>query len=219
MWDHVALDPQSKLVVSLEVGKRTEEQTHKLVMDAKGRLAAGCLPAIFTDAYECYAQAILLAFGRRYRVARKGNIGRHPAPVLRRPQGLVYAQVKKHYQGRRVERVEIRPIFGKTRLAATLKRLGFNKVNTSAIERLNLTGRQRNRRKARKTLSFSKAPRYHRWMSWLSATMYNFCHSHGSLKQRCGSQVHHRSPAMAAGLTDRIWSVRDWLLYPVLGGL
>lgn len=72
MWDHVAIDPQSKLVVSLEAGKRTEEQTHALVRDARSRLAAGCLPAIFTDAYECYTQAILEAFGRRYPVARKG---------------------------------------------------------------------------------------------------------------------------------------------------
>lgn len=218
MWDHVAIDPQSKLVVSLEVGKRTEEQTHALVRDARSRLALGCLPAIFTDAYECYTQAILEAFGRRYPVARKGNIGRHPAPVLRRPQGLVYAQVKKHYQGRRVERVEIRPIFGKTRLADTLEMLGFNKVNTSAIERVNGTSRQRNRRKGRKTLAFSKAPRYHRWMSWLSTAMYNFCRSHGGLKLRHESHVYHRSPAMAAGLTDRIWSTREWLLHPVLGG-
>ena len=218
MWDHVALDPHSKLVVSLEVGKRTEEQTHALVMDAKSRLTEGCLPAIFTDAYECYTQAILEAFGRRYSVARKGDRGRHPAPRLRRPQGLVYAQVKKHYRGRRVERVEIRPIFGKSRLEATLERLGFAKVNTSAIERSNGTSRQRNRRKVRKTLAFSKAPRYHGWMSWLSTAMYNFCRSHGGLKERCDSQVFHRSPAMAAGLTDHILSVREWLLHPVLGG-
>lgn len=218
MWDHVAIDPHSKLVVSLEVGKRTETQTHTLVKDTKSRLAAGCLPAIFTDAYECYTQAILEAFGRRYPVARNGDRGRHPTPVLRRPHGLVYAQVKKHYQGRRVREVEIRPIFGKTKLAATLQRLGFAKVNTSAIERSNGTSRQRNRRKARKTLAFSKAPRYHRWMSWLSTAMYNFCRSHGGLKQRCDHQVFHRSPAMAAGLTDYIWSVRQWLLHPVLGG-
>jgi IS1 family transposase len=217
MWDHVAIDPQSKLVVSLGVGKRTEEQTHTLVMDARSRLAQGCLPAIFTDAYECYTQAILLAFGRRYPVARKGAIGRRPAPRLRCPRGLVYAQVKKHYRGRRVEGVEIRPIFGKTKLASTLDKLGFNKVNTSAIERSNGTSRQRNRRKARKTLAFSKAPRYHRWMSWVSTAMYNFCRRHGGLRQRCDNQVFHRSPAIAAGLTDHIWSVREWLLHPVLG--
>ncbi len=67
-WDHVAIDPSSKLVVSLAVGERTQEQTLALVKDAQSRLAPGCLPAIFTDAYEGYVQAILEAFGHRYPV-------------------------------------------------------------------------------------------------------------------------------------------------------
>ena len=114
-----------------------------------------------------------------------------------------------------MEWTEIRPIYGKGKLAAVLEELGWNQVNTSAVERYNGTSRQRDRRKARKTLAFSKESRYHRWMSWLSTTLYNFCRSHRSLKQRAGSQVRHRSPAMAAGLTDHIWSAREWLLCPV----
>jgi hypothetical protein len=55
-------------------------------------------------------------------------------------------------------------------------------------------------------------------MSWLSVGLYNFCHAHSSLKVKQGTQVHHRSPAVAAKLTDHIWSVWEWLLYPVLGG-
>ena len=216
-WDHVAIDPTAKLVVSIEVGERTQEQTMALVKDAQSRLAPGCLPAIFTDAYEGYPRAILEAFGNRYPVPRQGATGRRPKPRLRCPQGLVYAQVKKHYLGKRVERVEIRPIFGKGKLPAILGQLGWKKVNTSAVERYNGTSRQRDRRKARKTLAFSKEGRYHRWMSWLSTTMYNFCRSHRSLKQGRGSEVQHRSPAMAEGLTDHIWSVREWLLCPVLG--
>lgn len=215
-WDHVAIDPSSKLVVSLAVGERTQEQTLALVKDAQSRLAPGCLPAIFTDAYEGYVQAILEAFGHRYPVPRQGTTGRRPKPKLRRPQGLVYAQVKKHYQGKRVERVAIRPIFGKSKLPAILVKLGWQRVNTSAVERYNGTSRQRNRRKARKTLAFSREGRYHRWMSWLSTTLYNFCRTHRSLKQGKGREVQHRSPAMAAELTDHLWSVREWLLCPVL---
>jgi IS1 family transposase len=217
MWDHVAIDPQSKLVVSLAVGKRTEEQTRQLVQDARERLAPGCLPALFSDAYEAYPGAILEAFGKRYPVSRKGGKGRRPNPKLRCPRGLVYAQVKKHYRGRRVERVEIRPIFGKGKLADTLGQLGFNQVNTSAVERLNNTSRQRDRRQTRKSLAFSKESRYHCWMRWLATTLYNFCWDHRSLRLREGDKVCHRSPAMAAGLTDRIWSIREWLLCPVLG--
>jgi hypothetical protein len=212
-WDHVAIDPSSKLVVSLAVEERTQEQTLALVKDAQSRLAPGCLPAIFTDAY---VQAILEAFGHRYPVPRQGTTGRRPKPKLRRPQGLVYAQVKKHYQGKRVERVAIRPIFGKSKLPAILVKLGWQRVNTSAVERYNGTSRQRNRRKARKTLAFSREGWYHRWMSWLSTTLYNFCRSHRSLKQGKGREIQHRSPAMAAELTDHLCSVREWLLCPVL---
>lgn len=217
MWDHVAIDPITKLVVAVEVGKRTEEQTRLLVQQARARLAPDCLPALFSDAYEAYPQAILEAFGRRYPVARQGATGRRPKPRLRCPQGLVYAQVKKHYRGRRVEWVEIRPVFGKGKLVATLKRLGFNQVNTSAIERHNNTSRQHDRRQSRKSLAFSKESRYHRWMRWLATTMYNFCWDHSGLKQWVEGKVTHRSPAMASGLTDHIWSVREWLLSPVLG--
>jgi IS1 family transposase len=217
MWDHVAIDPITKLVVALAVGKRIEEQTWRLVQDAQDRLAPGCLPALFSDAYEAYPQAILGAFGRRYPVPRRGSKGRRPKPRLRCPRGLVYAQVKKVYRGRRVEGVEIRPVFGKAKLAATLKRLGFKQVNTSAIERHNNTSRQRDRRQGRKSLAFSKEGRYHWWMRWLATTLYNFCWDHSSLKQREDGKVLHRSPAMAAGLSDHIWSVREWLLCPVLG--
>jgi IS1 family transposase len=217
MWDHVAIDPKSKLLVALEVGKRTEGQTWRLLQEAKERLAPGWLPTLFSDAYEAYPPAILEAFGHRYPVPRRGTTGRRPKPRLRRPQGLVYAQVKKHYQSRRVEWVEIRPIFGKGKLAARLAQLGYSKVNTSAIERHNNTSRQRDRRKVRKTLAFSKESRYHRWMGWLFTTLHNFCRSHGGLKQREEGKVHHRSPAMAAGLTNHIWSVREWLLCPAIG--
>ena len=52
LWDHTAVAAASKLVVSLVVGTRTQEQTHTLVQDTKHRLRPGHLPALFTDAYE-----------------------------------------------------------------------------------------------------------------------------------------------------------------------
>jgi hypothetical protein len=71
-------------------------------------------------------------------------------------------------------------------------------INTSVVERHNGTSRLRNQRKVRKTLAFSKAQRYHRWMSWLAVGLYNFCQGHSSLKSIQEAQVQHRSPAMAA---------------------
>ena len=66
MWDHTAIAADSKLIVSLVVGKRPHEQTRALVHDTKKRLRPRHLPALFTDAYDGYEAAILEAFGRRY---------------------------------------------------------------------------------------------------------------------------------------------------------
>jgi IS1 family transposase len=218
MWDYTAVAADSKLVVSLVVGKRTQEQTHALVHDARGRLRPGHLPAIFTDAYVGYESALLEAFGRRYPVPGDSAKGRAPRSQLRWPQGLAYGQVKKIYKKGRVERVDVRAIRGKARLNHVLYLLGYKQINTSVVERHNGTSRLRNRRKVRKTLTFSKARRYHCWMSWLSVSLYNFCRAHSSLQGKEDVPRAHRSPAMVARLTDHIWSTREWLLCPVLGG-
>lgn len=218
MWDHTAVAADRKLIVSLVVGKRTHEHTNALVHDTKSRLRPGPLPAIFTDAYASYESAILAAFGRRYPTPRHSATGRTSRSQLRWPQGLAYGQVKKIYPQGHVERVDVRVIRGKARLQHVLYFLGYKQINTSVVERHNGTSRLRNRRKVRKTLTFSKAQRYHRWMSWLSVGLYNFCRAHSSLQVKEDAQIHHRSPAMVARLTDHIWLTREWLLCPVLGG-
>jgi IS1 family transposase len=210
MWDHTAVTADSKLVVSLVVGKRTKEQTKALVHDAKRRLRPGHLPVIFTDAYEGYESAILEAFGRRYPAPPNGSPGRSRRSILRWPQGLAYGQVKKHYKGRGIERVEVRVLYGKARVQHVLALLGYKQINTSVVERHNGTSRLRNQRTVRKTLA--------RWMSWLSVGLYNFCRRHSSLTSIQDTRGQHRSPAMAARLADHIWTVREWLLCPVLGG-
>jgi IS1 family transposase len=212
-WDHRVVAADSKLVVSLMVGKRTYAHTLALVQDAKARLRPGHLPAMFSDAFTSYESALLEVFGRRYPAKGQGR-----REVIRWRQGLAYGQVKKSYKGGRVDRVELRVVYGKARLEHVLYLLGYNRINTSVVERHNGTSRLRNQRQVRKTLAFSKACRYHRWMSWLSVGHYNFCRPHSSLKIKQENQVIHCSPAMAAGLTNHIWSTREWLLTPVLGG-
>ena len=63
---------ESKLVVSLIIGKRTYDHTLALVQDAKERLRKGHLPAIFSDAFSSYESALLEVFGLRYPATGKG---------------------------------------------------------------------------------------------------------------------------------------------------
>ena len=206
------------LIVSLVVGKRTQEQTQELVSYTQSRLRKGHLPALFSDGYDGYEPAILEAFGHRYPAPRTGLKGRPSLDIIRWPQGLAYGQVIKSAKGQLSEGIHLKVIRGKAHLEHILSLLGYQKINTSSVERLNGTTRLRNQRKVRKTLAFSKPHLYHGWISWLSVVQYNFCRAHGSLRIKDESGVHHRTPAMASGLTDRIWSTRDWLLSPVLGG-
>jgi hypothetical protein len=144
--------------------------------------------------------------------------GRAPRFVLRWPQGVAYGQVKKHDQKGRVERIEVRALHDKARLQHVVSLLGYKHSNTSVVEWPNGTSRLRHQRKVRQTLAFSKAPRYHRWMRWLSVGLYHFCREPSSLKRMQETQVQHRRPAMAAPLTDHIGTVRECLLCPVIGG-
>ena len=207
-WDANSLDPQSKLLVSLVLGRRTTSTIHQVVADAAQRLApqAG-LPALFTDGEPTYREAIITTFGRIYSVPRRSIRGRPPAPVIRIPQGLVYAQIVKHRHGGRIQQVEIRPIFGKGKLAQVVADLGWTKANTSAIERFNLTDRMRNARKGRKTLRFSRRTDRHEALSWIGAVRYNFHHPHRTLRQRTEEgRWQQRSPAMAAGIAEHLYS-------------
>ena len=217
-WDLNCIDPQTKLLLTILPGKRTAEMIHQAVKDAAARLAVDCAkPAIFTDGEPAYIDAIVSVFGNCYRVAHSGRRGRPPNPRLRIPHDLVYAQVIKHRQGGHIKSVEIRPIFGKGKLQTIVGELGWRKANTSAIERFNLTDRMRNGRKARKTLCFSRRTRFHDWMSLISAVRYNFHHVNRSLRQATeGGGWQKRTPAMASGLVDHIYSTIELLrLCPV----
>jgi IS1 family transposase len=217
-WDMNCIDPQIKLLLTIIPGKRSGKMIQALVKDAASRLAFDCAkPAIFTDGEPAYKDAILSVFGHRYGVAHSGRRGRPPKAVLRVPHSLVYAQVIKRREGGQVKSVEICPIFGKSKLGKVVAELGWRKANTSAIERFNLTDRMRNGRKGRKTLCFSRRTRFHDWMSWISAFRYNFHHVHRSLRQvKDTGGWQKRTPAMASGLADHIYSTIELLrLCPV----
>ena len=185
-------------MVSLVVGKRTQEQTQTVVNDAKSRLHPGHVPAVCTDTYAGDESALLEACGHRYPQPRHSAKGRAAPPMVRWPQGLAYGHVQKISKGHRIGRVEVRAVSGKARLQQVLSLLGSTVMNTSVVERHHGTSRLRHQRTVRKTVAFSKATRSHRWMSWLAVGLDNFCRAHSSLNIKQETQVLHRSPAMAA---------------------
>ena len=169
-------------MVSLVVGKRTKDQTHQLVRDAKSRLRAGHLPAMLTDGYEGYEPAILESFGRRSPAPNSGVKGRPSRPVIRWPQGLAYGQVIKSGKETPSDGMHLKVIRGKAQLHHVLSLLGYEQINTRVVERQHGTSCLHNQRQVRKTLALSTSRRYHRWMRWLSGVQDNFCRAHGRLR-------------------------------------
>jgi len=218
-WDHVAYDPEHRLVVSLVPGKRTAKNIEKLLLDFKKRTAGRMMNLITSDEYRPYKKAILRAYGRVIKPPRTGKPGR-PKGSRRTPEeGLKYATVHKTRRKGRVVKIDLRAIFGsKDELKAAIETSAVsNTINTAFVERHNGTDRNRNARKVRKSYCFSKDWDVHNAMTYFTMYSYNFCWPVRTLRlQDRDGRWHSQTPAMTAGLTDHIWSLDEWLTYPAV---
>jgi hypothetical protein len=206
------LEAETKFAVAVVAGKRTVESVRKQIGELAER-TDGELPRLVTsDEYKPYRRVLLEVYGQSKPRRRRFRRGRKPLPRRVPPDGLVYATVHKHRRNGRVVGTSIERIFGsaeqlKQALAASPV---STKVNTAFVERYNGTDRHLNSRKGRKVYRFSKDPGLHEAMTHYAQTIYNFCRPNRSLALRRadGSRL-ERSPAMAQGLTDHLWSVRE----------
>ena len=114
-WDHVAYDPEHRLVLAVVPGARSIENAEEVVAEVKGR-TDGASPRLMTsDEYPAYDSAIEAAFGEPV-AAPTARPGRRPIlPRRRLPEGLTYATVHKEREDDRVVAVERRLIFGTER--------------------------------------------------------------------------------------------------------
>jgi IS1 family transposase len=216
-WDHVALDPVHRLVLSVVPGKRTAQNVQTLVRDVKRRTQGRILNLTTTDEYPPYKQAILDAYGRTVTPPRTGRPGRPRSPYQVAPPGLRYATVHKTRHKGRVTKIDCRVVFGEPQeIEQALARSPVShKINTAFIERQNGTDRHRNARKGRKTYRFSKDPDVHEAATYLSMYSYNFCWPVRTLRKRDkDGHWHPRTPAMAAGITDHVWPLSEWTTMP-----
>ena len=218
-WDHVGYDPEHRLVVTVIPGKRTARNAEALIQDFKTRTGGRTMNLITTDEYKPYRQAILRAYGRRIVPPPSGRRGRPRVPYWRAPKTLRYATVHKTRKNGRVVNVDTRVIFGRRRdVDAALKASTVSRhVNTAFIERHNGTDRNRNARKVRKTYCFSKDWDIHEALTCFTMYSYNFCWPVRTLATRAANGHRHpQTPAMAANLTDHVWSLHEWLTFPAI---
>ena len=138
--------------------------------------------------------------------------------------GLLYAQVVKSYRRRRIVGVKHRVIFGAAQaIESILAKRGW-KINTSFVERLNLDLRQHVAAISRRVNTLCKHEAGLRQQLALFQVYHNFVLPHASLRlplpepidgTGAVKQWQPRTPAMAATLTDQVWSLREVLLFRV----
>jgi len=218
-WDHVAYDPEHRLVISVIPGKRTAKNVDKLVADFKKRTNGRIMNLITSDEYKPYKKAILKAYGRNIKPPATGKRGRPKGSQRVPAKGLKYATVHKTRHKGRVVKIDLRAIFGsKSEIMAAIEASAVSKmINTAFIERHNGTDRNRNARKVRKSYCFSKDWNVHNAMTYFTMYSYNFCWPVRTLRvQSRDEQWLSRTPAMVAGLTGHIWSLSEWLSYPAV---
>jgi len=185
VWTFVAMDPETKLVPCYRIGKRDGENANAFIADLVGRLTSRV--QLSSDGLPAYIEAVENGFGEE----------------------VEYAQVVKTYAKKKK---------GVDALEAGVEKQDDKKVNvektivignpiekdisTSLIERQNLTMRINNRRLTRKTNGFSKKYENFEASIGLYFACYNFVNIHYTLRV---------TPAMEAGITDRLWEIGDLL--------
>lgn len=215
-WDHVALDSEHRLVLAVVAGKRTEENTRRLIGELKRRTGGKPPRLILSDEYRPYRTVLLEAYGVTVASPRTGKRGRPKSPHNVAPTDLRYAVVHKTREKGRVVGIEERVVFGdEAAVRAALKQSSASrKINTAFVERHNGTDRHRNARKVRRSYCFSKDWEIHELVTYFTYYTYNFCWPVRTLRQKVGAgRWQARTPAMAAGLTDRVWSLVEWITH------
>jgi len=211
-WIHTALAMGSWFLLWVEVGPRPQEQAALRLAQVVARVRAR--PLFLTDGWKAYSAALLQVVGIVYRRRRRGKVGRKPKPRLVAPKHLFYAQVVKvRNQRGQVAEVNRRVVFGGPRRfmqQLRLRQLGTT-IQTAFMERWYGTLRGLVAPLRRRTRCLSWSWGRHRGRLWLMVSLYNFVMPHKSLRQ--GRT--RRTPAMAIGLTDHIWSYREYIWLPV----
>ena len=214
-WIWVSCAPEFRLIIAAVVGPRTLDMAKEVVAVTKARVAG--IPAFFSDGFTCSLAALIAAFHVVTTFARTGRRGRPRTPLGAPHPDVVYGQLVTQKKQGTLLTLSPRVVLHAERLTS----LGLT-VSTALVERVNLTLRQALAPLVRKTPSFCKDRARLRQRVVFFQAFDNVASPHMSLRQQVPlyeRQRHgamrprwrQRTPAMAAGLTDHVWTFRELL--------
>ena len=133
-WVWAAIDPVTKLLLTIDVGDRTLAMAQGVVHQVVQVLAPGYVPLFLTDGFKEYATALLTHYGQWAQPERRQATGAAPKPRWMPLPGLLYVQVVKTIRRRRLVQVKHRVVFGTLeRVQHVLAACGWQ-INTAFVE-------------------------------------------------------------------------------------
>ena len=225
-WVWVAMDPESKRLLEIDVGNRSLAMAQRVVHHVAQVLAPDCAPLFLTDGFRAYMTALLTHYGHWVQLPRRQATGPAPKPRWMPLPPLLYAQVVKTVRRRRLVDVKHRIVFGTLGAVQQVLAVHGWQINTAFIERVNLTIRQHVAAVGRRVMTLCKGEEGLHQQLALYHVYSNFCLPYASLRLPLPqSEPTHgtgsakrwqpQTPAMAAGLTDHVWTLSEVLLYRV----
>jgi transposase-like protein/IS1 family transposase len=189
---YLSIERESKLVINHHIGKRTSEDCFTFMQELKARTNGRF--QLSSDGYAGYIGtygAVQQTFKHEVDYGTEvKQFGKEFAPTS-----------SKGRSKRKFNRTMCKWVRRTPRIGNPKKGL----INTSHAERLNLTMRLFNRRFTRCTMGYSKKLENHKFATALFVCLYNFTRVH---------TAHGKTPAQAAGLTDRTWAVKELIASP-----
>jgi transposase-like protein len=213
IWLAMAIMVNTRLWLGGVIARKRDERLILALVQIIRQCALARPLLICVDGFIAYVQAIQQVFRSPLPSGKRGR------PWLISWPDIHIAQVIKRYQGKRVVDVTRRMAQGclETALALLEGSRGGTKLNTAFIERLNATFRSRLAVLVRRSRALVRNPETLEPLMYLMGCVYNFCTQHKSLRLKLWVGSHgfrwvQRTPAIAAGLTDHIWTVKELLL-------
>jgi len=213
-WRATLLDMDSRLRVARGIAKDETQASLKVFQVLKRRGHPDGPPPMISDGWGGIDQAMVEVYGL---VPEYGGRGRPPTRKKPGSDWMYLQMVKQRDAQGRFQGTKLKVIFGTK--AEVIDLLG---KSTAYIERSNLTSRLFNARQVRKTLAFSKEVDAYQASATWEDSYYNLIRPHKSLRQPVETDWPRkwspRTPAMAADLTDHIWTVKELLMTLPLPG-
>jgi hypothetical protein len=201
------------LLITFWIGGRELIDARQMLQDLTSRSRAK--PLFVSDELPHYATVLAELYHVLVPSTPTGKPGRPKRAEQVIDADLDYATVHKTRESGRVVQVDRRVVFGSEQSVRNrLEDSPSQKINTAYIERSNLDWRLWDSHLVRKSLTFARSLRWLRAKFAIIVSCYNLIRPHGTLSRGADRVFRPTTPAMAADVTDHLWTFGELLAYP-----